>query len=136
MDLITPQLKDALLRELVSYNELKIFVQSELLAKKLSTSQDVVVELLNYFVRKNLCAITHDYIGGKFDIVLNTEAYDMVQRGGFVAQEEVLKQELEKLALEIQELQPKTSEQAQRITAIFSNIATFFHLALKFKFCD
>ena len=134
MNLITPELKDALLQELMTSNELKIFVQSELLAKKLSTTQDVIIELLNYFVREGLCAITQNYIGGKFDIVLKTEAYDMVQRGGFVAQEEVLKQELEKLVLEIQELQPKTSEQAQRITTIFSNIATFFHLALKFNF--
>lgn len=136
MNLITPQLKDELLQELMSFNELKIFVQSKLLAEKLSTTQDVIVELLNYFVREELCTITQDYIGGNFDIILKTEAYDMIQRGGFVAKEEVLKQELEKLVLEIQELQPKNSEQAQRITTIFSNIATFCHLALKFKFGD
>ena len=58
---------------------------------------------------------------------LNVEIYDFFNHGGFTAQEELLRANLEKLNLELlklsKELEPSKLETINTITSVVSNIA-------------
>ena len=77
-----------------------------------------------------LCTAKDYGLSGDIYIILNVEAHDMVWRGGFVAQEKVLENELKKFMLEINQLETKDTQQVARVTTILYNIASFFHLTL------
>ena len=51
------------------------------------------------------------------------EAFDIFNRGGFVAQENLLQKEVEKLLLEIERLKPTFGDKAEKITTIANNLA-------------
>ncbi|HNW71158.1 MAG TPA: hypothetical protein PKI01_12190 [Bacteroidales bacterium] len=57
-------------------------------------------------------------------VLLNVEACDFFSRGGFVAQEELLKKNIEKLLLEIESLKPSVPEKIATLTSIAANITT------------
>lgn len=67
-------------------------------------------------------------------LAINIEAFDFKNRGGFYAQEEVLKLNLEKLLLEIENLKPSFPDKTETFTTIASNIVSclaLIHLGAK-----
>lgn len=133
MNLITPQLKDAGLKELIELcpvDKLTIVNQCAMAEKLGVTTIEPITGIINQFARMGLCTAKNYCVGCDINVILNVEAHDMVCRGGFVAQEEVVKQELEKLVLEIKELKTKDVKQAERLSSIVSNIANFFRIAI------
>lgn len=64
-------------------------------------------------------------------LMLNADAFDFQRHGGFVAQEELLLNNLQKLLLEIESLKPSLSRKVETITSIASGIATALGLFIK-----
>ena len=95
--MITPELKDKILNNLLSHNDVTYTFNIIQLANELNCSSDTIRAILDYFNRLNLISATNYTIGGDVIISLNVEASDMALRGGFVAQEELIKKNFEKL---------------------------------------
>lgn len=89
--MITPELKDKVLNNLLSHNDVTYTFNIIQLANELNCSSDTIRAILDYFNRLNLISATNYTIGGDVIISLNVEASDMALRGGFVAQEELIK---------------------------------------------
>lgn len=99
------------------------------LLKKSGIDFDTLNAVLTYFQRIGFigrlnCRRTH------LSLELRTEAFDSFNRGGFTAQEELLKKEIEKLLYEIESLKPSMPEKVNTITSIAANIATALGLFL------
>lgn len=60
----------------------------------------------------------------KLGFVLNLSASDLLQRGGFLAKEELIKLTLEKLSLEVEQLRSQNPERVELYTSILANITT------------
>ena len=56
-------------------------------------------------------------------VLLYTDAFDIFNRGGFYAQEELLQKEVQKLLLEIERLKPTLGDEIEKISTIGNNIA-------------
>lgn len=98
------------------------------LANELNCSSDTIRAILDYFNRLNLISATNYTIGGDVIISLNVEASDMALRGGFVAQEELIKKNFEKLLLELDSLKSKFPKNIETITSIIGNISNALQL--------
>ena len=126
--MITPELKDKILNNPI----LKIMVTYTFniiqLANELNCSSDTIRAILDYFNRLNLISATNYTIGGDVIISLNVEASDMALRGGFVAQEELIKKNFEKLLLELDSLKSKFPKNIETITSIIGNISNALQL--------
>ena len=134
--IITPELKDKLLNELVEKCEVSelTLINIDSLAKDLQTTSKVIEGIFNQFVDIGLCTPANYRISGELHVILNVEAHDMVRRGGFTAKEKILEDNLKKLSFEIEELRPKYSEKVARMASIISNIATFYNIAMHNSF--
>ena len=106
--MITPELKDKVLNNLLSHNDVTYTFNIIQLANELNCSSDT--------------------IGGDVIISLNVEASDMALRGGFVAQEELIKKNFEKLLLELDSLKSKFPKNIETITSIIGNISNALQL--------
>lgn len=126
--IITPELKDRFLNELINRCEVSelTLISIESMAKQLETTGKVIEGIFNQFVDIGLCMPTNNRVGRELNVILNVEAHDMVRRGGFTAKEKILKENLEKLSLEIEQLRTRDMAQAARLATILSNIANFF----------
>ena len=82
--------------------------------------------ILEHFDRRGLI-LYQGYIGGCC-INLKAEIFDFFNHGGFTAQEELLRANLEKLNLELlklsKDLEPSVLEKANTITAIAGSVVT------------
>ena len=121
--MITPELKDKVLNNLLSHNDVTYTFNIIQLANELNCSSDTIRAILDYFNRLNLISATNYTIGGDVIISLNVEASDMALRGGFVAQEELIKKNFEKLLLELDSLKSKFPKNIETITSIIGNIS-------------
>ena len=121
--IITPELKDRFLNELINRCEVSelTLISIESMAKQLETTGKVIEGIFNQFVDIGLCMPTNNRVGRELNVILNVEAHDMVRRGGFTAKEKILKENLEKLSLEIEQL---------RTQDMLSNIANFFKIVM------
>lgn len=130
--IITPELKDRFLNELINRCEVSelTLISIESMAKQLETTGKVIEGIFNQFVDIGLCMPTNNRVGRELNVILNVEAHDMVRRGGFTAKEKILKENLEKLSLEIEQLRTKDMAQAARLATILSNIANFFKIVM------
>ena len=97
--MITPEMKDYILRYIVENEDIRIMIECTTMASE---------KILNQFELLNLCKI-NNYYGDTFDITVQAEADDLMFRGGFVFQEEILKANLDKLAIELEYLSKETS---------------------------
>lgn len=128
-NLISPKVKDEVLSFLVDNCDLNVNCSFSL--------PKSLVELVGN--RNNLQAVFIQFIrlgllsrgavnSFAISVCLNIEAHDFLSRGGFVAQEEILKFNISKLKLELEalskELEPKFAEKASVIAALAANIAT------------
>lgn len=126
--MITPELKDKVLNILLESNSMTSTINIERLSREIECPYDVVEGILDYFERKGLVANKIGFINGDLHITLNVEASDMALRGGFVAQEELIKKNFEKLLLELDSLQSKFPEKIKTITTIATNILTALNM--------
>lgn len=127
MLLVTPALKDKVLTYLVEIatpEDSATYKMTEVL-KELETDFDTFNAIMYQFERYGLIEnlnLRHSYLS----FILRLEAHDYLQKGGFVAQEEIFKANVEKLLIEIdvlkKELAPKHLETANKITSIGSAI--------------
>lgn len=134
MQIITPALKDSVL----------FYLCANAKAEQLSqgTTSDTLKELDMDFDTFNAIMVQFERFGFVEDLnlrhshimfILRTDAHDYAQKGGFVAQEEVFKANVEKLMLEIdnlrKQLTPDQLETANKIStisaAIFSGLSLF-----------
>lgn len=89
------------------------------------------MELLSYFERIGLCKVDFS-LATSVNVTLHAEAYDMARCGGFVAQEKLFKQNIQKLMLELEQLRLDIPETKMRIiTEIIGQLGS---LAAKFMF--
>lgn len=127
--MITAQLKDDILVLLCRSNYMSIRVNTRNLSKESGASIEELEAILRYFEFLDLMRCRR-MLGGWVDIVLNVQAHDVVIRGGFVAQEELLKQNIEKLILELEDLKTSMPEKAERISTIIGGISTAISMFL------
>jgi len=120
--MITPELKDKILQAFIECNSITFGFDGRVLSRDLNIPFDVLDAIVGNFERLNLVVATR-LLGGGFRITLNAEAFDVFNRGGFVAQEYLLQKEVEKLLLEIERLRPTLGDKAERIISIANNIA-------------
>jgi len=129
MLLITPELKDKLLDEFVTTNQIAFTTSECVLAEFLSVDRSVVRCLLNHFEDIGLCTIKRN-LGGNVCVILNAKAYDMYRRGGFAAEEYLYQKELLKLEKELDKLCKTFPDKVSLFSAAINAIGvvkTFFN---------
>lgn len=123
--MITAELKDKILKDLTDLNSIRVEASAEEEGNKFGIDRNMYIAILDYFQRLNLMEV-RKCMGGEVLIKLTIEAFDLVRSGGFHAQEELLKNNIEKLNLEIQslskELNPSFKERTERITNLGCSI--------------
>lgn len=124
MKLITPQLKDEVLRYIVESDDLPTDIDYDEFAQKLSVSPDILGLIIEQFADMNLIK-ANEYTGGCL-VWITAKAHDFIGHGGFVAQEELLRNNIEKLELEIRmlskELEPKYLDRFEKIMSLGNSI--------------
>lgn len=130
--MITPSIKDALLNKLVEGDTFRKSFDLGQLSKELGLPSEALDALLRHFEELGLCRVRR-FLGGRFEVLLDVKAHDMALHGGFVAQEEHLRDSLKKLQLELDSLRPSFPERAGRISGIMADISTVLGLFLPFK---
>jgi len=137
--MITPELKDKILSALCSWEDLYPEEQTPIntaeFLRKVEVDSRTALSILNYFQRIGIIGeLNFRYSSPTFCLIVNTEAFDISNRGGFVVQEQLLQKEVEKLLLEIKRLKPTLGDKAEQITTIANNLAgiigTFFVTAV------
>ena len=85
--------------------------------------KEKVIGIMKHFQRLNLISecSANAY---KVSFLLHLEASELLSKGGFKAQEELLQANIEKLLLEIEDLKPSLPHKVETITNIAANIAT------------
>ena len=128
--MITPEKKDALLHKLVKDDTMDTEFNIWEMSKELGMPKDMVDAILDQFEELGLCRISR-CLGGHVMVSLNAKAHDMVFHGGFVAQEEYLRKNIEKLELELKSLEPAFTGKVETISNIIGNIASALGLFVK-----
>jgi hypothetical protein len=105
--------------------EFDIYTQSE----ELKMTPEVLDAILKHFEKLGLCRVRR-FRGGLVEVMLYVEAHDMALHGGFVAQEEHLRDSLKKLELELESLRPSFPERAGLIGGIIADISAALGLFL------
>lgn len=136
MPIITPQLKDKLLIQLLSADSIRTtFTFSPEMEEELGMTSDMAQMIIKQFEEMGLLKAT--FFSNPFGarITLNAKAHDVYSHGGFTAQEEILKANIEKLDLQLQyltkQLGPDYLDTASKISSIGSAIMSALPL---FKF--
>lgn len=127
--MITPSIKDALLGKLVEGDTFRKSFDLVQLSKELGLPSEALDALLRHFEELGLCRVRR-FLGGRFDVMLDIKAHDMALHGGFVAQEEHLRDNLKKLELELENLRPSFPERTGRISGIIADISAALGLFL------
>ena len=80
--------------------------------------------ILQYFLRIGIIgSFNFRYSCSVIYVELRMEALDILNRGGFTAQENMLQKEVEKLLLEIERLKPSIGDKIEQVSTIANNIA-------------
>lgn len=118
--LITPQMKDLALEYLLSFNDSEVYPKTSEVVKYSGCLQFQVKMIFDELENLDLISQTHtsDYL----IIEIKGKAYDFYAHGGFTAQEELLKANINKLGYELdvlsKELEPKHLETANKLSSI------------------
>lgn len=123
--LITPQLKDAIIRDILSVGRMSVQCDMAETAKEQDTTPDIIESILDQFEEVGLISQCK-LIGYKTNITVKAKLHDVFRNGGFTAQEEILKENINKLGLEIEllskQLSPDLLDEANKIAGIGSAI--------------
>ncbi|MFR3217638.1 MAG: hypothetical protein ACLTWE_01855 [Dysgonomonas mossii] len=127
--LVTPELKDKILKEFIDAGGVNLQLDIHETAKEYNIDYEVLEIILDDF--ENLGFFNQmKMLGGNIRISMKVPAFDFYSHGGFVGQEELLKKNIEKLLLEIESLKPSMPDKISTITSIAGNIATALGLIL------
>lgn len=128
--MITPEIKDLLLSDLVSEPSMECTLDINKSAKRYGISQIQCDAIIRQFEKLGFIHVLKSYDG--YEVNITVDAHDFMQRGGFTGQEMLLKANIEKLGLEIDKLSkdllPKQLETAGRIATIGSAILSSLKL--------
>lgn len=136
--LVTPELYDSLLNFLlknVALGEVEDFEseQSPIPVPE-GISNAMLTAILEFFRDSGFIGL-HGYGSNVdsylFGISISVKAIDYQRHGGFVGQEVLFKQNIEKLLLELEDLKPSSAEKAEKITTIVANIGSFLGMAFR-----
>nr|DAY65667.1 MAG TPA: hypothetical protein [Caudoviricetes sp.] len=130
--MITAKGKDRLLCDLINAGMRFLIEYSP--EKNNYLTRDEFFAVLDQFQDLGLLS-QQKFIGGIINISIKAKAHDVFNQGGFTAQEEILKANIEKLNLELlslsKNLEPNLLEKAANISAIgsaiISGLALFKH---------
>lgn len=118
---ITPQIKDKVLADLLSADNLSFDFNYEDSKIKHGFPPEYIKIILNQFEELGLIKKT-DYVGNKACIDIQIKAMDLYRHGGFTAEEELLRNNIEKLGMELdllsKQLAPKFVEKASQLAQI------------------
>jgi hypothetical protein len=128
--MITPELKDSILKELIEVPHKCFRVGLRETSKSHNIDSYTLEIILDYFEQKGFLS-QKKLISGCVDIYMKVPAYDFYMHGGFVGQEELLTKNIQKLLLEIESLKPSIPDRVSTITTIVGNIATALSLFVK-----
>ncbi len=122
------ELKDKVLNYLIDTTPLfgmrTINVDEE--AEKIEVAQSFFSECIKYFSRKGLLEY-QAFMGGEMLINFKMEAHDFAQHGGFVAEEEMLGIQFEKLLTEVKALKSQIGQDKfDKITGIMTAITAYY----------
>ncbi|MBQ8958733.1 MAG: hypothetical protein IJ057_09605 [Bacteroidales bacterium] len=124
---ITYKEKDIVLKLLCSEEivpEISIGISREEIIEQSGLDTQTVASILKYFERNGLISdLNYRHSAPSFSLVVHQEAFDVLNRGGFTMQEEVLQKEVQKLLLEIERLKPSVGDKIETISTIANNIA-------------
>lgn len=124
-NLITPQLKDELLSDLLSANSMQVQVSAYEWAKELNVSPDIICPVFDQFEELGFINQTK-CMGSLLACQIKAKAHDFMRHGGFQAQEEILIANLQKLSSELdllaKQLSPNLAEKASMLSSIAGNI--------------
>ncbi|MFI3322457.1 MAG: hypothetical protein R3Y50_08035 [Rikenellaceae bacterium] len=124
--MITPKIKDDVLKSFLQFGMCcQTNVRKD--CSDFSLTWEEYDALIRQFEELSLLKATR-CLGGEITIYLNVNACDLMNRGGFYAQEELLKANIEKLHIELaalsKQLEPKFADKAKELIGIASNIAS------------
>lgn len=122
---ITPELKDEVLSSLLSSGMISVRCNLYQSAEEFHTTPDFLVLIFRQFEELGLISLKFAR-GGEAFIRMKANAHDFFRHGGFSAQEELLKANLEKLGMELdllaKQLSPDLADKAFKLSAIAANV--------------
>ena len=125
MVIITPQIKDLVLADILSAEEPSFIFNYQDSKNEYGISPTYIDIILDQFVELGLIKLTY-LIGSKAKITIQAKAMDLQRHGGFTVEEELLKGNIEKLGLELdvlsKQLSPNYTEKATQIAHIASMV--------------
>lgn len=125
MTIITPEMKDKVLADLLSADFPSFTYQYKDSQGDYGFHPQYVTLILNQFREMGLIQVTY-FTGYGARIHVQAKAMDLYRHGGFIAEEEILKGNIEKLGLELEtlskQLTPNHIEQASHLSQIAAAI--------------
>lgn len=130
--MVTIEHKDLILNDLTGRGAIQFAFDSSDISRRLGIDRQVVESIISHFQKLGFITLA-SWAGNSGGLVtVNVEAYDFARRGGFYAQEELLKGNIEKLGLEIDKLANDLSEKhldtANKLFAFGRSILTAWGL--------
>lgn len=119
--------KDKVLSYLINYPSMKLESSSRIDFKDMQINTgftpDTINSILLGFQQEGIISkLNLRRSCPSFNLVVHQKACDLFNRGGFTMKENLLKQEVEKLLLEIEALKPTLGDKIEQFTTIANNI--------------
>lgn len=134
MTIITPEIKDKVLADLLSTDGPIFEIDYSTSESDYGIDTELVPLIFDEFADLGLIDVKHRIGGNVARITIKAKAMNLSRHGGFTAEEEILKGNIEKLGLELdvlsKQLTPNYAEKASQIAQISSAIMqalTLFH---------
>lgn len=125
--MITPEIKDRFLSELVNHGMSGAFV-IRAFATELKVSEDEIEAIMKQCEGLNLVSFVRSTRVGNTAYYLSADGIDFNTHGGFVAKEKLLQKTFEKLNLELESLKQSAPQRAEAITGIVANIVSILKI--------
>lgn len=119
--MITAKLKDDILFDLTSYQKISIELSISKKSESFNIQKDMYCAIIEHFSRKGFLRINTE-TSSTYIIELSIDIFDYANRGGFTAQEMILKANIEKLSLEIDNLFKNLSKDSLEIASKIASI--------------
>ncbi|MDA3866172.1 MAG: hypothetical protein PF489_05400 [Salinivirgaceae bacterium] len=124
---ITYKEKDQVLKVLCEniQPEQHVFIGKKEFDKEIGLPMETTEAILRYFERIGIVSdVSYMFHSPQISIIILVDAFDIFNRGGFTVREYLLKQEVEKLLLEIESLKPSIGDKLKNVTTIANNLAS------------
>lgn len=123
--IITPQLKDEILIEMLSYSSPHFDLYYHEVAPNFGITPDLMRLVFDQFDELGLIVKKSEYKAG-ISFTVTANAHDFYRRGGFSVQEEILKANIEKLGRELdilaKQLSPSLAQKSSELSTIAASI--------------